>query len=126
MPNTRDDLFIGQKAMLTRGGTTERVTIVPTHHRIPAGEVNVMIDGTGSVATVLVSQLDVPTMPELFTATYRDTGVTMTRDGAVIVATREEWAELGKVAGVLTPVPATVPLFTEKDRPALAKFDKSP
>lgn len=64
MPNSRDALFIGQKAVLTRGdGVTEIVTITPTHHRVPLNEVNVMIDVTGSGATVLVSQLEVCRCP---------------------------------------------------------------
>lgn len=63
MPNTRDDLYIGQKVTLTRGGTTERATVTPTHPRLPLNEVNVMRDLTGSVATVLVSQLEVCRCP---------------------------------------------------------------
>lgn len=51
----RSDLVIGQKAVLN--GNTG-VTVVPTYAKVPADEVNVMADVTGSVMTVRISQLE--------------------------------------------------------------------
>lgn len=54
-------------------------------------------------------------MPELFTATHKDTGETLTRHGVPLVATRKGWDGVGSVSGFL--VGALVPFTGEPTCP---------
>ena len=63
---------IGTRYRITWGdGTSSGVTVVPTGKTVPAGEVNVMRDGDGSIVTVSVDRLGNPETVTIVAATLR-------------------------------------------------------